>query len=175
MTTHLTYARSTVRGPRLLLTATIALVLAIGMFPMAGSTANAAQAPSLGAADSFAILSAADGGGGAVTCVGPATINGNIGSSGVITPGTCTINGSQTAPVSAAVVAAFDSAYAALHVCGAPRPSLRRHSRAGDAHRWVRRHLFPERGDVHGHHVDAHRERALALQGRKRDRRQRRP
>ena len=114
MTTHLTYARSTVRGPRLLLTAAVAFVLAMGMLPMAGSTANAAQAPSLGAADNFAILSAADGGGGAVTCVGPATINGNVGSSGVITPGTCTINGSQIAPVSPGVVAAFDKAYAAL-------------------------------------------------------------
>jgi hypothetical protein len=100
----------------LLLTAAIALVLAIGMLPMAGSTANAAgPAPvNLGAAGSFAILSAADGGGGAVTCVGPAIINGNVGSSGVITPGTCTINGSQIAPVSDGVVAAFDKAYAAL-------------------------------------------------------------
>ena len=115
MTTHFTYARPTVRGPKLLLTAAIALVLAIGVFPMAGSIANAAApAPSLGMADSFAILSAADGGGGAVTCVGPATIHGNVGSSGVITPGTCTINGSQIAPVSGGVIAAFDKAYAAL-------------------------------------------------------------
>lgn len=115
MTAHLTYARPRVHGPKLLLTAAVAFVLAIGMFPTGGSTANAAaQAASLGAADSFAILSAADGGGGAVTCVGPATINGNLGSSGVITPGACTINGSQTAPVSAGVIAAFDKAYAAL-------------------------------------------------------------
>ena len=115
MTALLTHARPRVRGPKVLLTVALALVLAIGMFPMAGSTANAAApAPSLGMADGFAILSAADGGGGAVTCVGPATINGNLGSSGVITPGTCTINGSQTAPVSAGVVAAFDKAYAAL-------------------------------------------------------------
>ncbi len=115
MTAHLTYARPRVHGPKLLLTAAIAFVLAIGTFPMAGSTANAAApAPSLGMAGSFAILSAADGGGGAVTCVGPATINGNVGSSGVITPGTCTINGSQVAPVSGGVVAAFDKAYAAL-------------------------------------------------------------
>lgn len=115
MTAHLTYARPRVHGPKMLLTAAIALVLAIGMVPLAGSSANAAApAPSLGMADSFAILSAADGGGGAVTCVGPATINGNVGSSGVITPGTCTINGSQIAPVSGGVVAAFDKAYAAL-------------------------------------------------------------
>jgi len=118
MTAHLTYARPRVRGPKLLLTTAIALVLAIGMFPMAVPTANAAApAPSLGAADNFAILSAADGGGGAVTCVNepnPAIIIGDVGSSGVITPGACTILGSQIAPVSAAVVAAFDSAYAAL-------------------------------------------------------------
>ena len=115
MTANTTHALPKVRVPKLLLTAAIAVVLAIGMFPMAGSTADAAgPGPSLGMAGSFAILSAADGGGGAVTCVGPATINGNLGSSGVITPGTCTINGSQTAPVSGGVVTAFDKAYAAL-------------------------------------------------------------
>jgi hypothetical protein len=70
--------------------------------------------PSLGAASGFAILSAANGGLGAVTCVGPATITGNVGSSGVITPGACVIIGSQIAPVSAGVVAAFDKAYANL-------------------------------------------------------------
>jgi hypothetical protein len=78
------------------------------------SQSSAASGPSLGAAANFAILSAADGGGGAVTCVGPATIVGDVGSSGVITPGTCTITGAQIAPVSASVVAAFDAAYAAL-------------------------------------------------------------
>jgi hypothetical protein len=72
------------------------------------------SAPSLGVAADFAILSAADGGGGAVTCVGPATITGNVGSSGVITPGACTINGTQIEHVSASVVNAFDKAYAAL-------------------------------------------------------------
>ena len=84
--------------------------------PALGSTSSNSQssAASLGAASDFAILSAADGGGGAVTCVGPATIIGNVGSSGVITPGTCTINGAQIAPVSASVVAAFDRAYADL-------------------------------------------------------------
>jgi hypothetical protein len=115
MTAHVSYARPGYRGPKLLLTAAMALVLAIGMLAMAGPSANAAApGPSLGIADSFAILSAADGGGGAVTCVGPATINGNVGSSGVITPGACTINGSQIAPVSGGVVTAFDKAYAAL-------------------------------------------------------------
>jgi hypothetical protein len=81
------------------------------------SLAAARSAPSLGTAADFAILSAADGGGGAVTCVNepnPATITGNVGSSGVITPGACTIIGAQIAPVSAGVVNAFDKAYAAL-------------------------------------------------------------
>ena len=115
MTLHFLVARPTARGPKLLLTAAVAVMLAMSMLMIGGPTANAAApGPSLGIADSFAILSAADGGGGAVTCVGPATINGNVGSSGVITPGTCTITGSQTAPVSAGVVAAFDKAYAAL-------------------------------------------------------------
>ena len=115
MTTNTSSARPTVRGPKFLLTAAVAFVLAMGMLPMAGSTANAAApVPSLGMAGSFAILSAAGGGSGAVTCVGPATITGNVGSSGVITPGACTINGSQIAPVSGGVVTAFDKAYAAL-------------------------------------------------------------
>ena len=69
---------------------------------------------SLGAASNFAILSAADGGLGAVTCVGPATVVGDIGSSGVITPGACTITGAQVAHVGAGVVDGFDAAYAAL-------------------------------------------------------------
>jgi hypothetical protein len=119
MTGNRTHARPGVSGPKFLLTAAVAVMLAIGMLPMAGSTANAAgPAPiSLGVADNFAVLSAASGGGGAVTCVNepnPATIIGDVGSSGVITPGACTILGSQIAPVSAAVVVAFDSAYAAL-------------------------------------------------------------
>jgi Ice-binding-like len=115
MTRDLTHVRPRVRGPRSLLTAAIVITLALSLLTMAGPTANAAgPGPSLGMAGSFAILSAADGGGGAVTCVGPAIINGNLGSSGVITPGTCTITGSQTAPVSGGVVTAFDKAYAAL-------------------------------------------------------------
>ncbi len=86
--------------------------------PLLSSSSNnkssSASAPSLGVASSFAILSAANGGLGVVTCVGPATITGNVGSSGVITPGACTIRGAQTAHVSAGVVAAFDRAYALL-------------------------------------------------------------
>ena len=78
------------------------------------SQSSSASALSLGEASSFAILSAADANAGAVTCVGPATITGNVGSSGVITPGACVIIGAKIAPVSAGVVAAFDRAYAAL-------------------------------------------------------------
>lgn len=115
MTAHVTYARPALRRPKLRLTAAVAVMLAMSLLTMGGPTANAAApGPSLGIADNFAILSAADAGGGAVTCVGPATINGNVGSSGVITPGACTINGSQTAPVSGGVVTAFDKAYAAI-------------------------------------------------------------
>jgi hypothetical protein len=122
MTRDLSYARPRVRGPRSLLTAAIVITLALSLLTMAGPTANAAgpASISLGAADSFAVLSAADGAGGAVTCVNtPAgtTIIGNVGSSGlpaaVVTDG-CVITGTITAPVPAGVVAAFDHAYAAL-------------------------------------------------------------
>jgi hypothetical protein len=77
--------------------------------------AQAATAPTLGSAGNFAVLSAAPGGLGAVTCTG-GTITGNVGSSGaaasVVQTG-CTIHGSVTAPVSATVLANFNSAYAA--------------------------------------------------------------
>jgi len=127
MTTDTTRSLPRVRVPKLLLTAAIAVVLAIGMFPMAGSTANAAgpASISLGAAASFAVLSAADAGGGAVTCVNipptpTTTIIGDVGSSGgaasIVNASTtpCTITGATIAPVSAAVVRDFDHAYAAL-------------------------------------------------------------
>jgi hypothetical protein len=85
---------------------------------LASASSNSqSSGPSLGAASNFAVLSAADAGGGAVTCVNtppPTTIVGDVGSSGVITPDACTITGAQTAPVGASVVAAFDAAYAAL-------------------------------------------------------------
>jgi Ice-binding-like len=75
-----------------------------------------AQAPNLGAASNFAVLSAADGGGGAVTCT-DSIIIGDVGSSGQpasIVQVRCKISGAIIAPVSAGVVDAFDSAYAAL-------------------------------------------------------------
>src|SRR5450759_4711684 len=91
----------------------VALAIA-GMWPVA---AQAATAPGLGSASSFAVLSAAPGGGGAVTCT-TSSITGNVGSSGVpasvVNTGPCTITGSIIAPVSAQVVADFNGAYSAL-------------------------------------------------------------
>ena len=70
---------------------------------------------SLGAA-SFAVLSAAPDGGGAVTCT-HSTITGDVGSSGqpasVVRTG-CPITGAIIAPVSAQVLTDFNDAYAAL-------------------------------------------------------------
>jgi hypothetical protein len=86
----------------------------------ASSSNSQSSGPSLGAASNFAVLSAAPGGGGAVTCVNtppPTTIIGDVGSSGLpasVVNGGCTITGSVVAPVSAQVVADFNSAYAAL-------------------------------------------------------------
>jgi hypothetical protein len=84
------------------------------------SNANVGSSLSLGAASSFAALSAAPNGGGAVTCTNtppPTTITGDVGSSGgpasVVNTG-CTINGAIVAPVSAQVLADFNSAYDGL-------------------------------------------------------------
>lgn len=76
----------------------------------------AASAPSLGAAADFAVLSAAPGGLGAVTCTN-STITGLVGSSGPpasVTQTSCTITGGVVAPVSAGALAAFNGAYDAL-------------------------------------------------------------
>jgi hypothetical protein len=67
----------------------------------------------LGAASSFAVLSAAPDGGGAVTCT-RSIIDGDVGSSGLpasVTQTDCTINGATVAPVSAGVVDDFNDAY----------------------------------------------------------------
>jgi hypothetical protein len=88
----------------------VPFAILVGAWPMA------AQAAAPGPAAGFAVLSAAPGGGGAVACT-TSTINGNVGSSGgsasVANVG-CTITGTVTAPVSAQVVADFNSAYSAL-------------------------------------------------------------
>ena len=73
-------------------------------------------APSLGTASNFAVLSAAPGGLGAVTCT-DSTITGDVGSSGQpasVVQTNCTISGAIIAPVSAQVLTDFNSAYAAL-------------------------------------------------------------
>ena len=88
-------------------------VLLAGMWPVAAQAA--ATAPALGSAASFAVLSAAPGGVGAVTCTN-GTITGDVGSSGPaasVVQTSCTINGSVIAPVSAQVVADFNTAHAA--------------------------------------------------------------
>ena len=77
---------------------------------------TAAEAPSLGDASEFAVLSAASGVGGAVTCT-DSTIDGNVGSSGfpasVVQTG-CAITGAIVAPVSAQVLTDFNNEYDAL-------------------------------------------------------------
>ena len=95
----------------------VAVAALAGMWPMA---AQAATLPGLGSAGNFAVLSAAPGHGGAVTCT-TSSITGNVGSSGLaasVVQTSCTINGSVIAPVSAAVLADFNSAYAAFAVLG---------------------------------------------------------
>jgi hypothetical protein len=74
----------------------------------------AQTAPSLGAASRFTVLSATPGAGGVVTCTG-AIINGDVGSSGlpvsVVQTEGCVITGAIVAPVSATVLANFNTAY----------------------------------------------------------------
>lgn len=70
----------------------------------------------LGAASNFAVLSAAPGGGGAVTCT-DSLITGNVGSSGLapaVVQTNCTITGNVVAPASEQVIADFNSAYDTL-------------------------------------------------------------
>jgi Ice-binding-like len=88
-------------------------LLATATLLIGASTAFAANTPSLGAASDFAILSAAPGHGGAVTCTDSA-IDGDVGSSGPkasVTQTRCTITGAIIAPVSANVLKDFNSAY----------------------------------------------------------------
>jgi hypothetical protein len=82
--------------------------------------AFAQSAPNLGAASSFAVLSAAPGHGGAVTCTDSA-ISGDVGSSGLgasITQTRCTISGNTVAPVSQRVLDSFNAAYDGLNNMG---------------------------------------------------------
>lgn len=89
----------------------VAIAALAAVWPVA---AQAATAPTLGSAGNFAVLSAAPNGGGAVTCTN-GTITGNVGSSGArasVVQTSCPITGSIIAPVSAQVVADFNTAYA---------------------------------------------------------------
>ena len=91
----------------------VAFAMLAGLWPVA---AQAATAPGLGTAGSFAVLSAAPLNGGAVTCTN-GTITGNVGSSGArasVVQTSCPITGAIIAPVSAQVVADFNTAYAAF-------------------------------------------------------------
>ncbi|HVR89458.1 MAG TPA: ice-binding family protein [Candidatus Limnocylindria bacterium] len=100
MTADLSHALPRVRGPKLLLTAAIALILIVGMVTMAGATANAVvvAAPALGAAGNFAVLA-----GTAVTC-SDGDITGDVG----VSPGTaitltfCPVTGTINAPAAQA-------------------------------------------------------------------------
>jgi hypothetical protein len=88
----------------------------LGISALAAGTLPAAAATSLGAASDFAVLSAAPGGIGAVTCT-DSTIAGSIGSSGAqssVVQTSCTATGAVVAPVATQVLTDFNAAYAAL-------------------------------------------------------------
>lgn len=85
------------------------VALSAGAFPAAAAT-------SLGTASGFAVLSAAPGGIGAVTCT-DSTIAGSIGSSGAavsVVQTSCPATGAVVAPVATQVLTDFNTAYAAL-------------------------------------------------------------
>ncbi|MEX2230231.1 MAG: ice-binding family protein [Dehalococcoidia bacterium] len=93
-----------------------AVLVAIAALVIGASPASAASAPTLGAASSFAVLSAAPDGLGEVTCT-DSTITGDVGSTGLptsVVQTNCTISGAIVAPVSAQVVDDFNDAYDAL-------------------------------------------------------------
>jgi len=86
------------------------------LLALLSQAAFAQSAPALGSAASFAVLSAAANGGGAVTCT-DSSISGDVGSSGQpasVVRTSCSISGAVVAPVSAQVVSDFDAAYARL-------------------------------------------------------------
>jgi Ice-binding-like len=91
----------------------IALAALLSAAPMAWAHQGAQTAPSLGTASTFTILSAAPNAGGAVTCT-DGSIIGDVGSSGPmasVVQTSCPISGAIIAPVSAQVVADFNTAY----------------------------------------------------------------
>jgi hypothetical protein len=96
---------------RVLLKARFVPLVCFGMLLWAGPLT--AQAATPGPAAGFAVLSAAPNGLGHVACT-TSTIKGDVGSTGAVAPVGCVITGNTVAPVSAAVVADFNSAYSAL-------------------------------------------------------------
>lgn len=93
-------------------------LLATAALAVGASSAFAANAPSLGAATNFAVLSAAPGHGGAVTCT-DSTITGDVGSSGPppsVVQTRCGVTGAVIAPVSAQVLTDFNLAYDGLAI-----------------------------------------------------------
>jgi hypothetical protein len=87
------------------------IIVNINAIATAGSVA-----PSLGTASGFAVLSAAPGGGGAVTLTG-STLTGDVGSSGSpasIVQTSSTVTGAIVAPVPAEVLSDFNISYNAL-------------------------------------------------------------
>jgi Ice-binding-like len=93
----------------------LAVAALLSMGSIQGAWAKT-TAPSLGAVSNFAVLSAAPGSGGAVTCT-DSTITGDVGSSGPpasVVQTSCTIAGAIIAPVSAGVLTDFNGAYLAL-------------------------------------------------------------
>ena len=90
-------------------------VLAMAALVVGASPAFAASsAPSLGAASNFAVLSTLTTSPGAVTCT-DSTIDGDVGTASSnplsVTQTRCTISGAIITPVSAGVIADFNSAY----------------------------------------------------------------
>ena len=116
MTADVTHGPPRSRGPKLLLTATIALALTIGMLTIVGDTANAAgQAAAPAAASGFAVLANA-----AATCT-DGTITGDVGTflappTGSVTRTRCPVTGTVHVGDAAARAAFNDflSMYAAL-------------------------------------------------------------
>lgn len=96
------------------LSASLIALAAILAAPMAAWANQGGQtAPSLGLASTFTILSAAPNAGGAVTCT-DGNIIGDVGSSGPaasVVQTSCPISGAIIAPVSAQVLADFNTAY----------------------------------------------------------------
>lgn len=89
-------------------------VIAVGVIiGVVSAQSNPLVIPGMGTASDFAVLSAAPGGGGAVTCT-TSGVNGDVGSTGgtaAVVQTSCTIAGDIVAPVLPQVVADFNTAY----------------------------------------------------------------